>query len=118
METGGKSSSMKVRCSSTSKMVEFLMFLETKTLKDNKSLSTRDMEETTRDGKYSTLIRQRLCQAKASAKNTDSTSTDHSTSSQDFHSRELLKETEATSHSEDGERTNNNKYGSSMDKTR
>jgi hypothetical protein len=81
--TGGRSSSMKVNNSSTGQTAKYLMSQEEKILKDKPFGSGRIMVEPTRNGRSSILTKQRRSQLKDSTKNSDSTSTDHSTSDQD-----------------------------------
>jgi len=88
-ETGGKSSLTRMSTSSIGKTRNALMLVETKMRKEHQSLYTRDTMVTTKDGQLSILMKPRRSQPRDSAKISDSTSTDHSTWSQDFHSTEL-----------------------------
>jgi len=82
--TGGKSSDMKESNLSIGIMERHLMFQVEKILKDKQFGYGVNMVEPTRDGKFSILTSNQRFQLKDSTKNTDSTSTDHSTSNQDF----------------------------------
>jgi hypothetical protein len=77
--TGGKSLSMKVNTSSTSRTTRYLMSQEPRIKKVSQSLSGEDIREPTRDGRSSILTSQRMNQPRDSTKNLVSTSTDHST---------------------------------------
>jgi len=91
------------------------MYSKVKMLKVKRLLSTTDTTELTRDGESFMLTKQVNQQAKDTTANSDSTSTDHSTSDQDFQCKELLKPTALTSLSEDGERTPTPRDSSSME---
>jgi len=54
-------------------------------LKEAKSLSTNDMMEPTRDGRFSILIKPRRLLPRDKVKNSVCKSTDHSTSFLDYH---------------------------------
>jgi DNA-binding transcriptional regulator YiaG len=110
---------MKETSSSTSKTIEYLMLAETKMLKDNQSLFTRDMVVLTRDGRSSILIRLKMSKMKDMKRTSDSTSTDHSISDQDFQCKELqnAQETEHSSR-RDIERMPSNNSLSSMESAR
>jgi hypothetical protein len=87
---GGKYSNSKMNTLSIGKMENALMFLVERILKDKKLLPGRDTMEPIKDGKLFMLILLRL-KPRDSMKNSDSTSTDHSTLSLNFHSTELLR---------------------------
>jgi len=80
---GGRSSSIEVNNSSTSRTRRFLMYQEEKMLKLNQLLLTRATMERTRDGKLFMLIRLINSRPRDSTKNLASTSTDHSISDQE-----------------------------------
>ena len=106
---------MLMNTSSIGKMEDALMSVETRILKDNQLLYTKDTMEPIRDRRSSTLIKLIRKPQKESTKNLDGTSIDHSSLSQECHSTELLKHMETTmSTSEDMSRTKTNKCGSSM----
>jgi len=67
------------------------MSIKTRILKDKKLLSGRDIMAGTRDGELSILTNQRKKLLRDMIENMDSTSTEHSTSDQDFQCGELLK---------------------------
>jgi len=97
---------MKENTSSTGRLERHLMSQEERMLKDKLFGSGANMVELTRDGRSSTRTNLRTSLRKELMKNSDSTSTDHSTLSQDFQCIELLKLKETTtSLSTDGLRT-------------
>jgi hypothetical protein len=93
---GGKSSFSEEETSSTLRAKRFLIFLEEKTKKDKKLLSGRDTTELTRDGQLPipTKLERRLL--KDTIRDMDSISPEYSTLDQDFHSKELLNVSVAT----------------------
>jgi hypothetical protein len=90
------------------------MFIKERMKKDKKFQSTRHIMERTRNGRSSILTKLLLLKPRDLMKNSDFTSTDHSTSSQDSHSEELLKEVDLMCTSEDGLRTERHNNGTSM----
>ena len=91
------------------------MFQVEETPKVNQSSSGATTEKLTRDGESSILTKLRRSKIRDFTRIPDSTSTDHSTSDQDFHSRESLRCTETdTSTLEDGSRTERDNSGSSI----
>jgi len=106
MVDGGKSSHTRMNTSSTGRAENASMLQEAKMRKELQLLYITNTTVTTKDGLYFMLIKPTRLQLKDSAKTSDSTSTDHSTLSQDSHSRELLSATVlTTSGLEDIERT-------------
>jgi hypothetical protein len=103
---GSRSLSIKENISATFvRPTSVSMFLETKTKKVKLLKLTKDIMEPTKDGKYFILTKRQRLRPRDSMKNSDSTSTDHSTLSLSFHSIELLKALVPTmSLSRDGER--------------
>jgi len=75
---------MKENTSSTGRTERLLMSQEERILKDKQFGHGRSMVEPTRDGKFFILTKHQRFQRKDSTKNSDSTSTDHSISDQDF----------------------------------
>ena len=97
---------MLMNTSSTGKTTNALMSMVEKMRKADKSLPGVDTMETTRDGKFCILTKQRKFHLKDSMKNSDSMSTDHSILFQDYQCTELLNAMEPTiSGSGGGERT-------------
>jgi hypothetical protein len=82
--TGGRSSDTLTVNSSTGITTRYLMSHKERMKKDKNFGTGRIMVEPTRDGRYSILIKHQRFQRKDSTKNSDSTSTDHSTSDLDF----------------------------------
>jgi len=115
--TGGRSSSMKVKSSVTSKMERLLMFQVVKMLKVNQLSFGANTVERIRDGMLSILTKLKKNQLKVLMMTLDSTSIDHSILYPDSQCTDLLLLMETiTSHSTDGliqERFNNN--GGSME---
>jgi hypothetical protein len=81
---------MRTANSSIGKMEKHLMFQVVRMLKDKSSLSTRDMMAETRDGESPILTKLKDLRPRDFQKISDSTSTDHSTLSQDSQCTELL----------------------------
>jgi hypothetical protein len=108
-QDGSKCSNTKMDTSLIQLTTKSLMLLDLKTRKVLLLLCTIEMVITltmlTKNGKSSILTKLLQLEPRVSTRNLDSTSTDHSISDQDFHSRELLNATELTmSGSRDGER--------------
>jgi len=82
--TGGNFSDLKVSSLSTGRTIRYLMSMVVKMRKVDQPKSGPNMVELTRDGRFFILISNQRFQPKDSIKNSDSTSTDHSTSDQDF----------------------------------
>lgn len=80
---GGRSSNTEVTNSSMSKTRRYLMLKEPKMRKHNQLLSTRATLVRIKDGTSFILIKQRRFQPKATMKNSDSISIDHSISDQE-----------------------------------
>jgi len=119
MVDGGKSSHTRMNTSSTGRAENASMLQEAKMRKELQLLYITNTTVTTKDGLYFTLIKPTRLQLKDSAKTSDSTSTDHSTLSQDSHSRELLNRSQPTTwSSRDGERTSLDSNSSSMKRPR
>jgi hypothetical protein len=72
------------------------MLKEEKMLKAKQLVFGEITEESINNGKLSILIRLKVNKLRDSAKNGASISTDHSTSDQDFHSKEFLSAMELT----------------------
>jgi hypothetical protein len=72
------------------------MFIQEEIKKNNKLSSGVIMERRTRDGLLSILIKLNQFKLRDLQKNSDSTSTDHSTSDQDSQVRELLNAKDTT----------------------
>jgi hypothetical protein len=89
--TGGKSSSIEVKTSSTFRTERFLMLREAVIQKDKKFLSGTDTTEPTRDGESSILIKLERTEPRVTTTNGASISADHSTSDQDSQCKELPK---------------------------
>jgi len=70
--TGGRSSNMKVKCSSTGIMERLLMFQEERILKDKQFGYGASMEKPTRNGKSSILTNPKTSKIKERWKNSDS----------------------------------------------
>ena len=87
---------MKENTSSTGRVRKLLMSVVAKILKDNQLSSGVSTMETTRNGKFSILIKIRDHKRRDLTKKLDSTATDHSTWYQDFHYTELPNLTELT----------------------
>jgi hypothetical protein len=88
--TGGKSSSIEVKTSSTFRTERFLMLREAVIQKDKKFLSGTDTTEPTRDGESSILIKLERTEPRVTTTNGASISADHSTSDQDSQCKESL----------------------------
>jgi len=69
-------------------LIDALMSTEVKMLKDKKFKYTIDTMEPIKDGRFFTLTKRQRLKPRDSMKNSVSISTDHSTSSQSFHSTE------------------------------
>jgi hypothetical protein len=92
------------------------MFSNQRIMKVKRLLSGRDIMALTRDGELSTLINLSRKELLDLTKNTDSTSTEHSTSDQDSQCGELLKMFQTISDSEDSTmEEEDNKLGSSIE---
>jgi len=90
----------------TLRMEEHLMSMEEEMKKVDQLSSGRDMEKTTRNGRFFTLIKLSQFQLRVLMKNSDGIETDHSTLLPDFQARELLRHKAITiSHSRNGLRT-------------
>jgi len=75
---GGRSSSMKVNNSSTSKMEKHLMYIQEKTKKEEKLSSTTSIPIPTKNGRLSILMKLIRLRRKEWFKNSDCMPTDHS----------------------------------------
>jgi hypothetical protein len=92
------------------------MSIKERMLKDKKLLSGRSTMDSTRDGELSMLTKLPRKEHLDTIKNTDSTSTEHSTSDQDSQCGELLKMSPTTLDSEDITfQERDNKLGSSIE---
>jgi hypothetical protein len=77
--------------SATSKTkINASMLFKARMKKDKLFKSVEEPMVLTKDGRYSMLIREKRMPLRASTRSMVSTLTDHSTSDQDFHSKELL----------------------------
>jgi hypothetical protein len=113
---GGRCSGEEVNTSSMPETTRHLMSTKERILKDNKQLSGRSIMDSTRDGELSMLTKQRRKELLDGITNTDSTSTDCSTSDQDFQCGELLKLTQAMFKSEDTTKEeDDNRHGNSIE---
>jgi hypothetical protein len=91
------------------------MLEEAKTKKEIQFKYSRTTDPLHKNGKFFILTRRQRLRQRVLMRNSDSTSTDHSTLSQSFHSTESLRCTETLqSISRDGETTQDNNNGSSM----
>jgi hypothetical protein len=89
---GGRSLFSKESTSATSKTQEnVLMCGKEKISRVKRLLSGIDITVLTKDGRSSILTRNQRWRSRVLTKSSDSTSTDHSTSSLNFHSTELLR---------------------------
>jgi len=103
---GSKSSCTQVNISATSNNLTVAsMYSKERTKKCKRSKFMVDIMVLTRDGRFYMLTKEQRMQQRDSTKSMASTSTDHSISDQDCHSKELLSATvPTTSGSRDGER--------------
>jgi hypothetical protein len=83
LQNGGKSGGEEDNTSLTSRTIRHLMSINQRMLKDNRLLHGRNTMDLTRDGELSMLTQQRKKEQVDGIKNTDSTSTEHSTSDQE-----------------------------------
>jgi hypothetical protein len=99
----------------SNKLISVLMLVETLIKKDKLLSIIADTMVLIRDGRFSILIRKLRQRPRDSTKSSASTSTDHSTLSQNSHSTELLRcLVEPTWSLRDGERTRDNNSSSLM----
>jgi hypothetical protein len=99
--------------------IRYSQLKEAKMKKELQSLSRGITTKPTRNGRLSTLTKQRRNQLQESMRTSDGTLTDHSTSDPECSSIELLKPTVTTgSILEDGSRTEMPSFGNSMLLTR
>jgi hypothetical protein len=117
---GGSSSLSSIRISSlTGQIIRFLMSPNQKMKKDKLLVLLETLVNPTKSGLFSILIRQEKLRQRDLTKSLDSISTDHSISSLNFHSTELLRcSEELTWSSRDGETMLDNNNSSLMKKPR
>jgi len=87
---------LKSTSATLTKLIDALMLSETRMSKVKQFRSITDIMVQTKDGRSFTLTRRQRLKQRDLTKNLDSTSTDHSTLSLNFHSTELLSVLEPT----------------------
>jgi len=114
-QDGSKFSNMRATNSSIQPTTRHFQLLEPRMMRDKQLLSMETKRELTKSGKSSMLTRLKRLGLRVSTRNSDSTSTDHSTLDQECQCKESLNATApTTSGLRDGERTPLLNNGTSM----